>query len=445
MLKLPRIVGFLVTVIVAILVTGMTHQAHAERVALVVGNAQYDNVAPLSNPRNDAEAISAVLRELGFKVFDGYDLTRSAFEDLIRNFARGAHDAETALFYYAGHGLEVGSVNYLIPTDAKISDETDLKFETINLNDVLGFMERAQRTNLIFLDACRDNPMARNLSLNMGTRSVAVGRGLAPVDTGVGTMIAYSTQPGNVALDGDMRHSPFTEALLDHIATPKLDVEIMMRRVRRDVMQETGGQQVPWSSSSLTGSFVFQLSPDYPPAESAKPQPAASVPPETVRDPVPEAALAVLGPIVPVTPPDDSSAALRTEPPSTRDLARKAQSELNRLGCNAGVEDGIWGRNSKDALTRLAKYAPLSDVSELDPSEVLLDQMEGLSGGICPLVCRATENLIDGACIQKTCGKGQRLSSKGQCYTPQAAKPRQRSSSNSRSNCFTFDGATYCE
>ena len=235
----------------------MAGPSHAQRVALVLGNAEYEHTVPLANPRNDAEAISAALEDLGFDVFDGYDLTRAETEDLIRVFARAAGDATTALLYYAGHGLEVAGVNYLVPVDAQISDEADLKFETINLADIMTLMEQEERTNLIFLDACRDNPMAGNLARNMGTRSAAIGRGLARVDTGVGTMIAYATQPGNVALDGTGKHSPFTSALLDHISTPSLDVEIMMRRVRRDVMDLTAGQQVPWSSSSLTGGFSF--------------------------------------------------------------------------------------------------------------------------------------------------------------------------------------------
>lgn len=207
-----------------------TAPAVAGRVALVLGNANYEHTVPLANPRNDAEAISDALTRLGFEVFDGFDLGRAATEDLIRDFARAAGDATTAVLFYAGHGLEVGGVNYLVPVDAQIRDEADLKFETINLTDILQLMERENRTNLIFLDACRDNPMAGNLARSMGTRSAFVGRGLARVDTGVGTMIAYATQPGNVALDGVGQHSPFTAALLSHIATPALDVEIMMRR-----------------------------------------------------------------------------------------------------------------------------------------------------------------------------------------------------------------------
>lgn len=418
--------------------------AFAERVALVIGNSKYENTEPLANPRNDAEAISEKLRKLKFTVFDGYDLSRNKFEELIRDFVRGAEGADAAVFFYAGHGLEVGSINYLVPVDANIRDETDLEFETININDILRFMEREQRTNLIFLDACRDNPMARNLSLNMGTRSVAVGRGLAPVETGVGTMIAYSTQPGNVALDGAGRHSPFTEALLGHIETPNLDVEIMMRSVRRDVMQITAGQQVPWSSSSLTGSFVFQNQP--PQSVAALPK-AKEIPDEQMPDPAalpepntgPETSVPVA-----VAVPDPEGAA-RPVGLSEAELALLTQAELNRLGCNAGVEDGKWGRNSRAALARLAASAPSISAPDPVPTALLLRQMQKLEGRICPLVCRATENLVEGACIRKTCRKGQRLSSRGVCYTPKATSSRARATPKRESSCFNFDGATYCQ
>ncbi|MGJ8556861.1 MAG: caspase family protein [Sulfitobacter geojensis] len=415
--------GLFRTILWVALMVGISTAAHAGRVALVVGNAQYQNTQTLANPRNDAQAIASSLRALGFEVFDGYDLTRNAFEELIRDFARGAEGADAAVLYYAGHGLEVGSVNYLVPVDANIRDEADLKFETISLDDIIGFMEREQRTNLIFLDACRDNPMARNLSLNMGTRSVAVGRGLAPVDTGVGTLIAYATQPGNVALDGAGRHSPFTDALLEHISTPDLDVEIMMRSVRRDVMQKTAGQQVPWSSSSLTGSFIFQPKP----VQTATP----TAPPVAAPEPsTPERKT------LPVLPLDDRK---------DQELTLNVQTQLNRLGCNAGTPDGIWGRKSHAALMRLVEHAPSIEIAAQEPSAVLLRQIAQLDGGICPLVCAPTQDLIDGACVRKTCASGQRLSSRGQCYTPQVAKPRNRTTSKSSSSCFKYNGQTFCD
>lgn len=439
-----------VAVVFALLLTATP--AVAGRVALVLGNANYEHTVPLANPRNDAEAIAEALAELGFEVYDGFDLGRAATEDLIRDFSRAAGDATTAVLFYAGHGLEVGGVNYLVPVDAQIRDEADLKFETINLTDILQLMERENRTNLIFLDACRDNPMAGNLARSMGTRSAFIGRGLARVDTGVGTMIAYATQPGNVALDGVGRHSPFTSALLEHIATPALDVEIMMRHVRRDVMEQTAGQQVPWSSSSLTGSFAFKLQ-EVPQVMPDAPQIVALASPDpdvtsrsdvaaTVQDapspeptPLPLAVPSPVGDDLPVL----------AAPLSAKEIAQRSQAELNRLGCDAGVEDGIWGRKSQGALERLVEHAPDIAQVALDPSEDLLQRMEQMEGRICPLVCAVTENLVGDACVRKTCPTGQRLSSRGVCYTPQTTTSRGSSSpARSQSSCFQFNGQTFC-
>lgn len=245
----------LAAVALMVLATG---QAFAKRVALVIGNSAYRHVTELANPRNDAEAVSAALDSLGFEVISGVDLDRVALENAVREFAVATRGAELALFFYAGHGLQVGGKNYLIPVDAELADEADLDFQTVSMDAVLRNMERERRTNLIILDACRNNPLAKNLARSMGTRSAAVGRGLAPLETGVGTLISFATQPGNVALDGEGGNSPFTSALLRHIDASDLDVALMMRRVRRDVMDATGGQQVPWSNSSLTDAVYLR-------------------------------------------------------------------------------------------------------------------------------------------------------------------------------------------
>jgi len=242
----------------ALLLTVFGTVAQAKRVALVVGIGSYEVVGELKNPPNDATGIARTLEQLGFEVHRGIDLSRSEFEDLIRSFSRAARGADAAVFYFAGHGIQVGNENFLLPADAEILDEDDLDFETIRLNSILSRMEREVKTNIVLLDACRNNPVARNLARSMGTRSGLVSNGLARVETGVGTLISFSTQPGNVALDGEEEdNSPFTTALLKHLATPNLDVAIMMRRVRGDVMSKTNQSQVPWTNSSLTGPFVF--------------------------------------------------------------------------------------------------------------------------------------------------------------------------------------------
>ncbi|MEM6463640.1 MAG: caspase family protein [Pseudomonadota bacterium] len=234
-----------------------THAVAEKRVALVLGNGAYERVAPLANPENDANVIADALLRLEFEVIEGTNLTRVEFVEKIREFARAMQGADLALLYFAGHGLQVNGRNYLAPVETELLDETDLEFETIRLDMILAQMERQARTNLVFLDACRNNPLARNLAQSMGTRSASVGRGLAPIETGVGTLIAFSTQPGNVALDGEGSNSPFTEALARHIETPGEDIGVLMRRVRQDVIKKTGGRQVPWDNSSLTGSVIL--------------------------------------------------------------------------------------------------------------------------------------------------------------------------------------------
>lgn len=230
----------------------------AKRVALVIGNAAYENVVALRNPRNDAEDVSGKLEKLGFEVTVGTDLSLDAMRRKIREFVTTLPGSDVALFFYAGHGLQVDGKNYMAPLDARLTSYDDLEFEALPMELVLSAMERNSKTNLIFLDACRNNPLAENLARSMGTRSTAVGRGLAPVDTGVGTLISFATQPGNVALDGTGRNSPFTEALLRHLGRPGQDITRSMVDVRRDVLASTGGKQVPWDSSSLTGELILQ-------------------------------------------------------------------------------------------------------------------------------------------------------------------------------------------
>lgn len=234
--------------------------AHAEkRVALVIGNAAYKETAKLANPVNDANEIASALKASGFEVILGVDVDKREFDTRVRNFAHLMEDADVAIFFYAGHGLQVAGRNYLIPVDASLQNERDLDFDAQSLDFILKQMElnRADKTSIVFLDACRDNPFSQNLARSMGTRSTAIGKGLAQVDTGVGTFIAYSTQPGNVALDGKGKNSPFTSALAKHAATPGRDLTSVMIDVRKDVLAATAGKQVPWDHSALTGAFYF--------------------------------------------------------------------------------------------------------------------------------------------------------------------------------------------
>jgi uncharacterized caspase-like protein len=234
--------------------------AAEKRVALVVGNSNYAQVGTLANPANDANDIASALKAAGFEVILGIDVDKREFDKKVRNFADILEDADAAIFFYAGHGLQVAGRNFLLPVDARVQTERDLDFDAVNLDFVLKQMElgRADKTNIVFLDACRDNPFSRNLARSMGTRSASIGKGLAQVDTGVGTFIAYSTQPGNVALDGTGRNSPFTAALAKRVREPDRNLTSVMIEVRKDVLAATGGKQVPWDHSALTGEFYFQ-------------------------------------------------------------------------------------------------------------------------------------------------------------------------------------------
>jgi uncharacterized caspase-like protein len=233
--------------------------AAQHRVALVIGNSAYTQVNSLPNPVNDAKAVAAAFKDLGFDVLLGLDLDKRGFDGKVREFSQILGQADVSIFFYAGHGLQVSGRNYLVPVDARLQRERDIDFEAVGLDFILKQMEldREGKTNIVFLDACRDNPLARNLARSMGTRSANVGQGLAQVEAGVGTFIAYSTQPGNVALDGDEGNSPFTAALVKSIKQPGRNLTAVMIDVRKQVLAATRGKQVPWDHSALTGDFYF--------------------------------------------------------------------------------------------------------------------------------------------------------------------------------------------
>src|SRR5215813_5423771 len=258
---------------------GIATDVHAnQRVALVIGNSAYQHTPRLENPKNDATDMAAVLKQLGFQVIDGFDLDKTAFERKVRDFSVAMRGAEVGLFFYAGHGLQVGGQNYLVPVDAKAETADALDWEMVRLDLVQRTMERAASTNIIFLDACRNNPLARNLARAMGTRSADIGRGLAAVESGVGTLISFSTQPGNVASDGAGRNSPFTGPLVKRIVESNDDLNALLIEVRNDVINATQNRQVPWENSSLRGRFYFN--PAARPAPSASPAPQPSTQPQ---------------------------------------------------------------------------------------------------------------------------------------------------------------------
>lgn len=232
--------------------------AAQKRVALVIGNAAYKHTTQLANPKNDAADLAALLKEQGFEVITGTDLDKAEMDRTIKEFSAALSGAETGIFFYAGHGLQVGGVNYLVPIDAQLTTVAALDWEMVRLDLVQRTMERDATTNILFLDACRNNPLARNLARALGTRSADIGRGLAATESGIGTLISFSTQPGNVALDGTGRNSPFAAALVRNIKTSTDSITDLLVSVRNDVMRATDRKQVPWEHSALTGRFYFK-------------------------------------------------------------------------------------------------------------------------------------------------------------------------------------------
>lgn len=228
----------------------------AKRVALVIGNSAYKNASELANPSNDAADMSAALSDLGFQVVTGIDLDNRGMREKVREFSQALRGAETAMLYYAGHAMQVNGQNYLAPIDTKLEFESDLDFETIPLKFIQAQMEREAKTTLLFLDACRDNPLTR--SFKASTRSSGAGRGLAKEElASSGILIAFATNPENVALDGTGRNSPFTRAMLDNIRRPGVEISSLMTDVRVQVVKDTDGQQTPWINSALLGRFYF--------------------------------------------------------------------------------------------------------------------------------------------------------------------------------------------
>lgn len=422
-----------------------------KRVALVIGNSAYQHAPQLANPQNDASDMASKLTGLGFVVVTGHDLDLTGMRQSIREFVGKVEGADVALFFYAGHGLQVNGGNYMIPIDAQLRSNNDLDFEALPIELVLSAMERNAKVNLVFLDACRDNPLAATLARSTGTRSMAVGRGLAKLDTGVGSLIAFATQPGNVALDGGGRNSPFTTALLEHLGTPGQSVTDDLIAVRRTVLQTTDGKQVPWDSSSLTGPVVLNPTPlpatatgaaktadtdrtvelaywnsikdltevsffeaylqEYPNgafgtlaklkiaaiAESEKDK-AGTEPTANLDGNAGQTGVATLEQATPRSQASGSPTGHMT----ADDLALATQSQLARIGCLSQI-DGKWGESSREALQAYAERKGLK-LASLAPTEELLNGLKAIDNRVCPLVCGNGMEARDNRCVERAQG-----------------------------------------
>jgi uncharacterized caspase-like protein len=247
-----------------------------KRVALVIGNSAYQRVAKLSNPANDAAAVAAMLKAAGFESVESkLNVPANDLRKTLREFAAKTRDADIAVVYYAGHGIELDGTNYLIPVDATLETDGDVLDETVPLERVLFAVEPARQLRLVILDACRDNPFAKTMKRTMASR--AIGRGLAKIEpTSPNTMIAFAAKAGSTASDGDSKNSPFAAALVEHLPKPGLDLRRAFGFVRDDVLKSTGNKQEPYVYGSLGGNDL-PLVPAKPVATGPQADPQAAV------------------------------------------------------------------------------------------------------------------------------------------------------------------------
>jgi uncharacterized caspase-like protein len=279
-MKLPLQLNGLVLAAAALLLS-VSEPAFAEkRVALVLGNSNYQNVAPLANPVNDSSKIAATLKDAGFDVVDSRrDLPTAETRRALRDFANRARDADIAVVYCAGHGIEVDGANYLIPVDGRLERDTDIYDEGLSLDRILIAIEPAKKLRLVILDTCRDNAFARTMKRTVASR--AIGQGLAKVEPpSPNVLIAYSAKAGSTAADGDGQNSPFTAALSNDLTKPGLDVRRAFGFVRDEVLKTTNNQQEPFVYGSLGGEDVPLVpAPRAAPGRCASPERAGRSPP----------------------------------------------------------------------------------------------------------------------------------------------------------------------
>ncbi len=447
-----------------------TEPAFAEkRVALVIGNSAYRNVAKLSNPANDAAAVAAMFKSAGFDfVVSKSNLSVNEMRKALRDFGNKSRDADMAVVYYAGHGIELDGTNYLIPVDATLETDADVLDEALALDRVLFAVEPAKQLRLVILDACRDNPFAKTMKRTIASR--AVGRGLAKIEpTGPNTMIAFAAKAGSTASDGDGKNSPFATALVTYLPKPGLDLRRAFGFVRDDVLKNTGNKQEPYVYGSLGGDDV-PLVPTKPVAIGPRADPQSAVrrdyelalqlgtrdgweafvsqypdgfyanlakgqlkkisaeetrvsavekarlaEQEKARLAAEKAAQEKKQQLAAVTPAD------KPEPPAV-DLPRALQAELRRVGCNTGTVDGNWNAASQKALDLFNKHAGMKldvKVANIDA----LDAVKGKANRVCPLICEHGFKADRDRCSKITCRAGYEVGDDNSCEKIQVRKP----------------------
>lgn len=385
----------------------MAWPAFAERrIALVIGNSEYQSAPKLANPANDARALSSTLTKLGFdQVTTKLDLGHEHLRSALHDFSRESVKADWAVVYYAGHGMQVGGINYMIPIDARLANDRDIEFEAVDADKALKAVDGAGRLKIVILDACRDNPLANRMKRTIASRSI--GRGLGAVEPDAGTLVVYSARDGQLAQDGDGTNSPFLTSLLGRMQTPNLEVRRLFDLVRDDVMEQTGRQQMPFTYGSLPGKedYYFLRTAAVAPTPAPIPAPAPS----------------------PLQPPPQLD---------QKELARALQVELARVGCDPGTPDGVWGPASQQAMRTYNKSASIQLEASVATMVALAD-VRTRSKRICAVTCRVGYRIDGETCVAIVCPSGQVANAAGACFTP-APAPVKR-------NCVMFNGTQYCD
>ena len=356
-----------------------------KRVALVLGISAYQHVAKLPNPSNDADAMAALFRKAGFDVVETKrDVGIADLRRAVGDFSDKAQDADVAVVFFAGHGIEVDGTNYLVPADAKLARDFDIEDEALSLDRLLKAIEPAKRLRLVMLDACRDNPFAKAMKRTVASRSV--GRGLAKIEPTVSdTLIAFAAKAGSVALDGDAANSPFTTALLEHIATPGVDLRIAFGRVRDSVLSTTTRKQEPYVYGSLGGNTVAIVDAN---ATTAKVESATGTQPATQvasADPTAVGPRAITVAPAPALSSNEIAEAWRAVSTTTSTVVLEAF--VRRYG------DSIYGDLARARLQDLksqdTKVAAKTDERSLQPAQKITAPVAPSSGTSSPAASAA--------------------------------------------------------
>jgi uncharacterized caspase-like protein len=485
LLAMRVVAGLRALILAAIVFLTLSAEAHAnKRVALVIGNSTYQNVPQLPNPSRDAASIAQMLRGAGFDVVDiQQNAGNLDFKRAIRRFDELARDSDVAVVYYAGHGIEIGGVNYMVPVDAKLASDLDAQDEAITLDRIVQAVDSAKQLRLVILDACRDNPFVSTMKRQRTASLRGMSGGLGKVEpTSSGTLIAYAAKAGSTADDGLGEHSPFTVALLRHLTLPGLDIRLALGRVRDEVMKITNQRQEPYVYGSLGGATVALVStPETPAPQAVVAAPAAPTAPvdpnsaarrdyeyfERVgtkeawdaflklystglyadlaraqraklaaaesRQRVPEPTVTTPSPapqvVAAVTPLPRSEPIPVPVGPAPGEIARLMQTELARVGCYSGAINGDWNTASRRAVDAFNKSASAKIDSKTASLEGV-DKVRDKQARVCPLECDSGFKAEDNRCVKIACESGSSLNDKGVCE-PVKSKENTRETSRS--------------